>query len=70
MNYISVDRKEVINCAGQHFRVNEIVKHQDPSVLPAIIKRFEIDKINDEIKCITNRGYASINFIKKYNNGK
>jgi hypothetical protein len=63
-NFISVDGKTVRNSYGDFFTIGDVVKQQDvASVGCAIIRSFEADPDMNEIKAITDKGYAHIDFI-------
>jgi hypothetical protein len=64
-NFISVDKKTVINSNGDFFSIGETVKHQDPDAEKATIINFEPNTEINEIKVITNKGYAYIDFLIK-----
>lgn len=64
-NFISVDSKTVLNSYGDYFTVGETVKHQDTEVGNATIKSFESDINKNEIKVITDKGFAYIDFLIK-----
>lgn len=65
-NFISVDGKTVRNSYGEFFTVGETVVH-DGAANNAIIISFEPNLERNEVKVITDKGYAHIDFILKLN---
>ena len=64
-NFISVDKKTVRNSYGEFYTIGELVNHEDKEAGTATIILFEIDIEKNEIKVITNKGYAYIDFLVK-----
>jgi len=64
-NFISVDKKMVINSYGEYFVVGEKVKHEDNEAGEATILSFEPNEGKNEIRVNTNKGYAHIDFLVK-----
>ena len=64
-NFISVDKKTVRNSYGDFFTVKELVEHQDKTVGVAEIISFEADVEQNEVKAMTSKGYAHIDFLVK-----
>ncbi len=64
-NFISVDGKTVRNSYGEFFTVGETVKHEDDEAGDATIVSFKPDIDKNEIKVITDKGYAYIDFLVK-----
>ena len=64
-NFISVDGKTVRNSYGEFFTIGEEVAHQDGEVGKAIIINFESEVEKNEIKVITDKGFAHIDFLVK-----
>jgi hypothetical protein len=62
-NFISVDGKTVRNSYGKFFTIGDVVKHQDNSAGTATIVSFEANPNMNEIKAITDKGSAYIDFI-------
>jgi hypothetical protein len=61
-NFISIDKKTARNSYGDFFTIGQIVEHEGADDTATIIS-FEIDKKGNEIKVITDKGYAHIDFI-------
>ena len=64
-NFISTDGKTVRNSYDQYFTVGDLVSHQDPSVGKATIISFEPVGSQNEVRALTDKGYAYIDFISK-----
>jgi len=64
-NFISVDKKMVINSYGEYFVIGEKVKHEDNDAGEAIIISFEPDVEKNEIRVNTDKGFAHIDFLVK-----
>jgi len=64
-NFISVDKKTVINSYGEYFVIGEKVKHQDDDAGEATIFSFESNVEKNEIRVNTDKGYAHIDFLVK-----
>lgn len=64
-NFISVDKKMVINSYGEYFVVGERVRHKDDEAGEATIISFEPDVEKNEIRVNTDKGYAHIDFLLK-----
>ncbi len=64
-NFISVDQKSARNSYGQFFTLGDKVSHEDETVGEAIIEGFESNVSKNEVKALTNKGYAHIDFISK-----
>jgi hypothetical protein len=64
-NFISVDKKMVINSYGEYFVVGEKVKHEDTDAGEATIISFEPDVKKNEIRVNTDKGFAHIDFLVK-----
>ena len=64
-NFISADFKTARNSYDDYFIIVEIVIHKDETVGEAIIKSFSIDSNMNEIKVITSKGYAYLDFLVK-----
>ena len=64
-NFISVDKKTVRNSYGEFFTVGELVKHDDEEAGTAKIISFECNIEKNEIKVVTDKGYAHIDFLIK-----
>jgi len=64
-NYISSDEKHAINAYGEHFSIGDLVIHQDTSAGSAKILSFSVDKNQNEIIALTDKGTAPIDFIEK-----
>jgi hypothetical protein len=65
-NYIAANKQTAINTTGEILSVGDIVGHQDTEVGTATIKSFEINEAIGEVKAITDKGYAHIDFISKF----
>lgn len=64
-NFISTDKKTVINSYGEYFTVGEKVKHEDNDAGESIILSFEPNIEKNEIQVNTDKGYAHIDFLVK-----
>lgn len=64
-NFISTDGKTVKNSYDIYFTIGDVVSHQDTEVGKATILSFELDISMNEIKAITDKGYAHIDFLDK-----
>lgn len=64
-NFISVDKKMVMNSYGNYFFVGEKVKHEDGDAGEATIINFELNVENNEIRVNTDKGFAHIDFLVK-----
>lgn len=64
-NFISADKKDAINSYGSRFSVGETVEHDSENDEQAIIESFEINEEREEVKAMTSRGYAHIDFLAK-----
>lgn len=62
-NFISVDGKTVINSYGNVFKVGDTVKHEDSEAGTITIQKFEPVIERNEIRVLTDKGYAHIDFI-------
>lgn len=63
-NFISVDGKTVRNSYGQFFTVGEVVGHEGASDTATILS-FEPVTEENEIRVITTKGHAHIDFLVK-----
>ncbi len=61
-NFISVDSKTVRNSYGDFFTVGQVVAHEGSDDTATIIS-FETEIEENEIKVITDKGHAHIDFI-------
>ena len=66
-NFISADRKCALNSFDELFTIGELVGHQDDEAGTATIEGFDIDDHYAEVKVLTDKGYAHIDFIHKIN---
>ena len=57
--------KTVRSSYGDFFTIGEIVGNADRSIGEATISTFEIDIKNNEIKAITDKGWAHVDFLVK-----
>ena len=64
-NYIAANKQSAINTTGEVLSVGNRVAHQDKDAGEAIIQSFEINEEVGEVKAITDKGYAHIDFIHK-----
>ena len=65
-NFINTTNDTAINSYGELFSIGDNVGHEDKSIDEnATIQSFEIDKESEEVKAITDKGYAHIDFIHK-----
>lgn len=64
-NFISTDKQEAISSYGQHFHLNEVVRHEDNSVGEATILEFQVDEQSNEVTAVTSKGKAHIDFLVK-----
>lgn len=64
VNFISADKKKAINSYGEIFFEGDVVGHEDNMLGTATIQRFEVDDESNEVKAITEKGYAHIDFIR------
>ena len=64
-NFINVAKNTVITSYGEYFCIGEEVKHEDDKAVTATIIRFEPDIESNEIRVITTKGYAHIDFLVK-----
>lgn len=64
-NFISVDKKTAISSYGEYFSVGEVVRHEDSGVGEATILSFEADEPFNEVRVITDKGFAHIDFLVK-----
>jgi hypothetical protein len=64
-NFISVDKKIAIDSFGNRFSVGDEVSHESAPSESAIIERFEIDEVSEEVKAFTSKGWAHIDFLWK-----
>jgi hypothetical protein len=62
-NFISVDGDTVRNSYGEFFTIGQGVEHEDKAAGTATIVSFEVDKSRNEIKVITDKGFAYIDFL-------
>lgn len=65
MDYISSDKTKAISAYGELFSIGDIVLHDSEGDETAIIENFEIDEEYNEVKALTNRGFAHISFLTK-----
>lgn len=63
-NFISVDKKTARNSYGEFFSVGETVGH-DGADDTATILSFEAEVEMNEVKVMTTKGHAHIDFLKK-----
>lgn len=63
-NFISVDEKTSITSYGDYFTVGEVVGHEGATDTATIIS-FETDMDDNEIRVITDKGSAHIDFLVK-----
>ena len=54
-----------MNSYGEFFKIGDTVSHEDTSMGYAVINSFEIDEPMNEVKIITYKGWAHIDFITK-----
>jgi hypothetical protein len=66
-NFISADKKVARNSFNEYFFIDEIVTHSDGESGEAKILSFEINDEYAEVKVITDKGYAHIDFLNKTN---
>lgn len=66
-DFLSVDKLTAISAQGEIFTVGDLVEHDDENAGQAIIKHFELDEKSNEVKAITDNGWAHICFISKVN---
>jgi hypothetical protein len=65
-NFISVDRKMVLNSNNECFSIGESCGHEGADKNDyAIITAFEEDKEENEIKFHSNKGFGRIDFLIK-----
>lgn len=64
-NFINVAKNTVITSYDEYFCVGEKVKHEDDKAGTATIISFEPDIESNEIRAITTKGYAHIDFLVK-----
>jgi hypothetical protein len=64
-NFISCDSSVARNSYGEYFSVGEEVSHDDETVGSAYITGFEIDDAYNEVKVLTSKGYAHLDFLRK-----
>ncbi len=64
-NYLSVDKQTAMTSYGEFFEVGEKVAHEDYEAGVAIINEFIVDVDKNEIKVITDKGYAGLDFLIK-----
>ena len=64
-NYIAANKQTAINTTGEILTVGDVVEHQDTEAGLATIISFEINEEIGEVKAITDKGYAHIDFISK-----
>ena len=64
-NYIAADKRSAINTNGEILTIGDIVEHDDTEAGKATIISFEINEEIGEVKAITDKGYAHIDFIFK-----
>ena len=64
-NFLSTDKKMAINSYGEYFVVGEKVGHEDVDAGEATINSFELDVESNEIKVMTEKGFAHLDFIVK-----
>lgn len=65
-NFISVDRKMVLNSNNECFSIGELCGHDGAEEDDhAIITAFEEDKKENEIKFHSNKGWGRIDFLVK-----
>lgn len=69
-NYLSVDKQTAMSSYGEFFEVGEKVTHDDKNVGSAIIISFEMNEDINEIRVITDKGYAGLDFLIKIKNEK
>ncbi len=65
MNFISTDKTLARDSYGEYFKVGEVVEHEDDTVGSATILSFEIDEEYNEVKVITDKGWAHLDFLVK-----
>lgn len=66
-NFLSVDKQISINSYGDMFYVGDVVKHDDDEAGIGTIESFEIDESTIEVRAITEKGWAHVDFISKEN---
>lgn len=65
-NFISADKKSAISSYGQRFEVGETVGHADKNAGQSIVSSFDIDEESNEVKVYTDKGWAHLDFITKF----
>ena len=63
-NFISVDKKTARNSYGEFFSVGETVGHEGADNTATILS-FEAEAEMNEVKVITDKGHAHIDFLVK-----
>ena len=67
-NYITANKQISINTTGEILTVGDVVSHQETQAGTATILSFEINEEIGEVKAITDKGFAHIDFITKNKN--
>lgn len=63
-NFISVDKKTARNSYGEFFSVGETVGHEGADDTATILS-FEADIEKNEVKVMTDKGHAHVDFLVK-----
>lgn len=64
-NFLSMNGKVARDSYGNFYKVGETVSHEDQTVGEAVILSFEPNEDIDEVKVITTKGYAHLDFLTK-----
>ena len=64
-NYLSVDKKIAISSYGEIFEVGEEVGHESNELELAVINSFATNEVDNKIIVYTDRGAASLDFLRK-----
>ena len=64
-NFISTNKKEVINSYGDLYSVGEVVAHESKDSGVATIVSFELIELENEIRAHTTKGYCRIDYLVK-----
>ena len=64
-DYLSVDGKNAISAHGEIFHLNDKVRHESEGTDEAIINKFSLDRVSNDVIAHTTRGTARICFIYK-----
>lgn len=65
VDFISSDKTKAISAHGELFSIGDIVLHDSEGDETATIENFEIDEEYNEVKALTDKGWAHVCFLSK-----